>query len=98
MNDEYISLFVGEVRAIELTVRDQDDVDFIPDGVSVTIKDFDAVDIITDQVAVINTNRISTLITTEVSSVAGIYFIIWKITKEEAIYYHKTIINIREII
>jgi hypothetical protein len=48
-------------------LRDQDDVDFLPDSCLVSIKDGNRVDIITEQVAVVVDNKISTLITTTIT-------------------------------
>lgn len=96
-NTEYISLNENEVRAIELTIRDQNDVPFYPDSAFTSIKDINRDDVVVETNAMIVGNKISTLVSTTVTSTLGTYFIFWKIVKGTYVYYHKTTVTVREM-
>ena len=93
----YQALYQYENRAVELTLRDKDMISFTPDSAYAEVVDEDDTVIMAEQSCTVSDNTIYIYVGTTVTNNPGTYYIIWKIIKDVAIYYHKTTITIEEI-
>lgn len=90
----YQTLYQNEVRAVEITVNDQDGQDFEPDSATVKILDNDGNTVVGEQAAMNNGNQIYTIVGTTTTATIGTYKIIWKLVKGSYTYYHSTDLEI----
>ena len=102
MNRTYLSLYENEERAVEITIRDQDDVDFTPSAVYAEIRDVDGIVVVDEAVCLVVANKAYTLVSDSVTAVPGKYNVIWRIMKtiEGGIiykYFHKTELIVEEL-
>jgi hypothetical protein len=101
MKRTYMSLYQNEERAAEITVRDQDDVDFEPSGAYATIVDSDGVEVVAEAACLVVSNKVYTLVSDTVTAIPGKYEIIWRIMKTageiEYKYFHKTELIVEEL-
>ena len=93
----YMTLIQNEVRAVSIKVRDQDDTPFIPDAAYSYITDEGGNILVSEAPAFVYENEVSAIIDDTVTSIPGIYYIVWKINKYSYIYYHKSIINVETL-
>jgi hypothetical protein len=98
----YATLYQNEIRAVELTVRDQDDADYNPTEAYAWVLNHDGDIIQTESVCMVTGNRVYALIGEGVTGIAGDYDIVWKIIKrasEETTYrfFHKTKLTVEEL-
>jgi len=104
----YQTLYQNEIRAIEITINQQDGTQFIPSGAYVTIlrtadsdnayagTDYTDTVVIAEQAAQVNGNSVSTLIGTTTTANVGTYKILWKILRSTYTYYHVTDLEVVE--
>jgi len=90
------TLYEGEKRAVEITIRDHDDLAYSPSAASVEIKNSEET-IIDSQDCMIVENRVYCYITTNITQTPGRYFIHWTIRKDMYIFKHKTDVLILEL-
>lgn len=97
----YITLYQNEVRAIEITIRDQEELDWLPSNAYVSVRDKNGNFIINETTAMVNDNKIYFIIPTTVTSVVGVYDVLWKIIKVDGsntyVFYHKTNVIVEEL-
>jgi hypothetical protein len=93
----YQSLYKDEIRAVEITVNDQDGQPFISDAASASVYDNSGEVVVAIQAAYTVTNRVYTVIGTTVTGTVGKYKIVWKLIKDAYTYYHSTDIVIEEL-
>jgi hypothetical protein len=93
----YQTLYEGEVRAVEITINDQNGQDFEPDEATAKILDSNDNVVVAEQDAMISGNQIYTIVGTATTSNVGTYKIIWKITKGSYIYYHSTDLEVHDL-
>jgi hypothetical protein len=92
----YQTLNKGEIRAVELTIRDKDGQSFTPSGAYAEISK-DGGTIVSEQAASINGNKIYITIGLLVTSTIGEYSIYWRILKDSYTYYHITNLTVVEL-
>jgi len=93
----YQSFYQNEVRALELTINDQDGNDFIPSAAYAQVKTDKGVQVVAEQSAQVDSNQVRTIIGTTVTATAGEYKVIWRILYSQYIYYHTTILEVQEL-
>lgn len=93
----YITFYQGEIRAVEITIRDQDDDDFDPSGAYFSVVDSDGTTVKAEADCLVTENKIYALINTEVTATVDEYEIVWRIVKDSYTYYHKTKLNVEEL-
>jgi hypothetical protein len=93
----YLSFYKNEIRAVQIYIRDQDDVDFIPDGTSTYTVVAPSGTVIPEVVAMVSGSSLTGLIDLNVTYLPGTYDIIWKIMKGSYIYYHKTDLQVLDL-
>ena len=64
----YITFYQGEIRAVEITIRDQDDDDFDPSGAYFSVVDSDGTTVKAEADCLVTENKIYALINTEVTA------------------------------
>jgi len=94
MNYTYQTMSLYENRVLELTIIDQNGEAFTPDEIIYSVIDSSGTTIIAETLAANNDNVIYADITTTVTATVGTYKVIWKLTKDEKIYYHVTSLEI----
>lgn len=92
----YQTLNKGEIRAVEVTIRDKDGQSFTPSGAYAEIL-MAGSEVIAEQAVSINGNKIYMTIGTIVTSVIGEYNINWRILKDSYTYYHITNLTVVEL-
>ena len=97
----YYVVYQNEVRGMQLLFRDRNDDPWNPTYASVTVVNPAGDTIITDRECMVEGNTATMLITTEITSVAGSYNVLWKLTQEVAginrIAYCKVIVDVEEL-
>jgi len=98
----YITMYENEERAVELLIRDQDDVAWTPDAAYFKILSSEGPTVVTEGPAMVTGNTIYALVTTVVTQNAGEYDIVWRIVKEgenddSYTFYHKTRLVVEEL-
>lgn len=93
----YITFYVGEVRAVTLYLRDQEDVDFVASSASTFVDWASGGNLIPEVPAMISGSSLTCLVDTRVTVNKGVYCIIWKIIQGQYTYYHRTDINVVEL-
>ena len=94
-------MYQNEIRALEITIRDEDGNGFTPDTAyfSVYDEDGDAVgNVPENQVAQVTNNTVIALIGTATTAQLGTYYIVWRIIKNNYTYYHTTLLEVIPII
>lgn len=93
----YMTMYTEEIRVLEIMARDQYDIAFNPDMASSLVQTANG-DVVQESAACrVEANKVFTTIGTGVSVAQGLYHVIWKIEKGSSIYYHKTVLNVKEI-
>ena len=92
----YQSFYVGEDRALEIDINDQDGNDFAPSAAWAQVKTDKGVTIIAEQPAMRDGSKIITLIGPTVTATPGEYKVIWRIAHAGHTYYHVTILEVQE--
>lgn len=93
-NNSYITFYQNEVRAVEITINDQDDVAWTPSTAYMTVVDNDGDVIVSEAVVLVSANTVVGLIDTRTTETPGDYYLIWRILQTVGAstytYYHKT--------
>lgn len=97
MSETYQSFYQGEIRALEITINDQDGNDFAPSAAWTEIKNNSGTIIVSEQPAMVTANKIVTIIGTLVTANLGKYNVIWRIVYSGHTYYHVTQLEIQEL-
>ena len=92
----YQTMYQNEVRALEITINQQDGQEFTPSGAFVTITDAEDNIVLAEQTAQVEDNFVRTVIGTLVTQTIGEYKVLWKIVKEPYTYYHVTDLDVVE--
>lgn len=88
----------NEIRALQITVRDQDGDAYTPDSATTEVQDVSGNTVVAEQAAQVTGNTVQTLIGTATTSVVGTYYIIWKLVKDSYTYYHVTELEVNKLI
>jgi hypothetical protein len=97
----YQTMYQNEIRALEITIRDQDGNTFAPDTAYFSVYDEDGVavgNVPENQSAQVTNNTVIALIGTATTAQLGVYHIVWKIVKNSYTYYHTTYLEVLPII
>jgi hypothetical protein len=101
MGKTYETLYENEVRAITISIRDQEDSVWVPASASAWVVDSDGEIVVAETTATVSSNTVTFIIDTVVTSTHGTYELIWKISKPGSdvtyIYYHKTLLSVEAI-
>jgi len=101
MSLTYVDMYENEVRAIEISIRDQDDVEFEPSSAYATIVDSNGDTVVAETAAMVAGNQVYTVVNVITTETPGDYEIIWKILKvagaQTYVYYHKTHLVVNEL-
>jgi hypothetical protein len=97
MAETYQSMYQNEIRALELTINDQDGAVFAPSAAYTSVRDSDGTTVVAEQDAQVDNNQIRTIIGTAVTATPGEYDVIWRIITTEYTYYHITQLEIQEL-
>lgn len=97
----YLTVYENEQRAVELTIRDNDDVAYTPDSATYVIKDSNGTVIVASATCMIDENKIYFMVTDTVTALPGEYDVIWTINKVSGantyIFHHKTKLVVEEL-
>jgi hypothetical protein len=97
----YITLYQNEVRAVEITIRDENDLVWEPSTAYFSIIDSNGTIVMAEATAMVDDNKVYAIFPANVSAVCGRYDIIWKLVKVEGsntyTYYHKTNVVVEEL-
>ena len=97
----YLSFYQNEVRAVEISVLDQDDQIFYPSSATAYVVNNLGTVVQPEQPVMVTGNSMYILITTATTLVPGTYEIVWKMTltadSHTYIYYHKTTLEIEKL-
>lgn len=97
----YITLYQNEIRAIEVTIRDQNDLVWEPSNATFKIIDSENNVVLEEATAMVESNKVYAIFPLTISSTCGEYDIIWKFLKVEGsntyTYYHKTSVIVEEL-
>ena len=86
----YQALYQNEVRAVELTINDQDGQDFAPSAAYAEIVNSSGNTVVAEQAAQIIGNTVLTIVGTLVTANIGKYKIKWTLMKSGYTYRHAT--------
>jgi hypothetical protein len=97
----YEIFYQNEVRAVTISIRDQDDNIWVPTSASSWVVDSVGNLVVGESTATVLSNSVTCIIGTTVTTTAGLYEIIWKISRVSGdttyIYYHKTSLSVEEL-
>jgi hypothetical protein len=101
MQRTYATLYENEERAVEITIRDQDDVDFEPSGVFAEVRDTEGGVVLPEATCMVVANKAYAFISDTVTGIPGKYEVVWRIMKTvgevDYKYFHKTELLIEEL-
>jgi class 3 adenylate cyclase len=106
MSATYVTFMQNDIRALQISVRDQ--YDTVYPITSATVKVLTSIInhhggdvVLPESAALVASNTVSALMTTTVTSAAGEYDVVWKLVKVIGAttynYYHKTKLKVEEI-
>ena len=90
----YLTLNAGEIRLVELAIRNADEMTFVPVSASVYFRNKDE-DITEELVTTCSSNVVTCRLVCP--STAGNYSIVWNIFKDTQKYIHETKLTILEL-
>lgn len=90
----YQALYQNEIRAVELTINDQNGVDFSPSGAYAAIENEAGDTVVAEQSAMVSGNQVYTVVGTITTATIGKYRILWRILKDGYTYRHATDLEI----
>lgn len=97
----YIDMYENERRAVEISIRDQDDVVWTPSSAYASVIDEDGETVVSEAAAYVDENKVYTIIDSDVTGTPGKYQVVWRILKvsgsQTYTYYHKTWINVKDL-
>lgn len=95
------TMYTGDIRAIQITIWDQNDEAWLPSTVFAKVVNSDGEIISIEQLCLIIDNSAATIVPLAVTEFAGTYEVIWRIVKvvgsDIFTYYHKTELRVEEI-
>lgn len=94
MKYTYQDMVQYETRVLEITIIDQNGLAFVPDNVYYKVLDSDETEIVSETLAAQNSNTILADIGSTVTANIDIYRVVWKITKNNKVYYHVTVLEV----
>jgi hypothetical protein len=106
MSATYVTFMQNDIRALQISVRDQYDTAYIVTSatykVLTSIINHHGGDVVVPEAAaLVSGNTVSALMTTAVTSAAGEYDVVWKLVKVAGAttynFYHKTKLKVEEI-
>lgn len=86
----YQALNIGEIRAVEVTMNDNNGQAFIPSAAYVSVLNNAGSTVVAEQTALISSNQVYTIIGQLVTNTVGTYKIVWRIKKDGYTYKHVT--------
>jgi len=89
------TLYKDEKRAIEITVRDHNDIAYSPSAAYIEVKNSKD-ELIDSQTCMIIENRVYCYIAINITQIPGRYFVHWTIRKDMYTFKHKTEILVLE--
>jgi len=98
MAKTYQTFYKNEVRALQITVRDQVGTPFAPSGAYVEVQDNVGQTVVAEQAAQITDNTVQTLIGTATTASSGTYNVIWRILYQQYTYLHVTELEVRKLL
>jgi len=93
----YQALYQNEIRAVELTINDQDGIDFVPSAAYAAIENESGETVVAEQAAMVTGNQVYTVVGTATTANKGKYRILWRILKNGYTYMHATDLEILEL-
>jgi hypothetical protein len=93
----YQELNIGEVRAVELTIEDNDGFDFAPSAAYVEILDKEDNIVVARKAAFTQDNKAYTIVGTATTSAEGRYSLIWELLKDGYTFYHCTELEVSQV-
>ncbi len=97
MSETYQAFYQNEIRALQITINDQDGAAMAPSAAWVQIQDSTGAEVIAEQAAQVTANTVATLIGTTVTGTVGKYKIIWRISHNVHTYYHVSELEVMEL-
>lgn len=97
MANTYMKLYKDEYRTIEILVRDMAEDDFLIGTAVCHIEDNVGNIVMNETIAMVIGNKVRITIPKTVTSVKGLYNVLWTINKGGYEYKHKTILNVEEL-
>jgi len=91
-------MYQNEVRALELTVRDQDGNELVLLSAEVEVTDEDGDTVVEESAAQVISNKVSTIINTTTTAQVGLYRVIWTLHYSVYTYKHATELEVRYLI
>ena len=98
MSKTYQTFYQNEVRALEITVRDQDGNEYPLSDAQVAVTDANGDVVIANQSAQVTSNKVSTIISTTVTAQVGIYHVLWTLRFSDYTYKHVTELEVRYLV
>lgn len=93
----YQSFYQNEIRALELTIDDQDGNDFIPSAAWVEVQDSAGTAVVAEQAAMVDSSNIRTIIGTATTGTVGTYKVIWRLARTGYTYFHVTLLEVQPL-
>jgi len=98
MAKSYQTFYQNEVRALELTVRDQDGNELVLLSAEVEVTDVDGNVVRVEQAASVSSNKVSTIINTTITAQVGLYHVRWTLHYSTYTYKHATELEVRYLV
>jgi len=95
--ETYQAFYQNEIRALQITINDQDGDSFAPSAAYVQVQDSTGTEVVAEQPAQVTANTVTTLIGTAVTATVGKYKIIWRISHSLHTYYHVSELEVMEL-
>lgn len=94
------SFLQNEIRALEITVRDQDGNAFTPTGAFTEVQDVNGETVVAEQAASVVNNTVNTIIGIATTAQIGTYYIIWRLIDSAGpyTYFHVTELEVAKLI
>ena len=87
----------NEVRALQLTIENEDGQDYSPSAAYVTISDEDGNTVVSEQPAMTAGANVYTLVGTTTTSATGMYNVDWKLERGAYTFYHRTELEVKDL-
>ena len=91
------TFYQNEVRNVRIKIYDQNHQNFEPDSAYASVEDDEETEVIPEESVTVNGNEVYMTVDEDVTENTGIYYIIWKIIKNDNTYYHKTRLMVTEL-
>jgi len=97
MDNTYQELYKNENRAIRIKLYDKDRATFDPDSAYSTIYDSNNEIVRVERGCMTDSTSVWDIVSTTVTATVGEYYILWKIIKNNYIYYHRTNLRVSDV-